>query len=143
MTRRSLRSRAAAGARTLAGRAAAAALQPARIGFLSLIALGLSLLPALAASRAIGNASGVTVIAVMLIVPLWAVTVTEWPIGLRRVQAAIALLIGLVGVGLAAAFTPVQIGDIGEGAPTAELILTFFAATALRVVPTRLIPQRG
>jgi UDP-glucose 4-epimerase len=136
-------SRRTAGARTLAGRAAAAALQPARIGFLSLIALVSSLLPALAATRAIGQASGVTVVAVMLIVPLWAVTVTEWPIGLRRVQAAIALLIGLVGVGLAAAFTPVQIGDIGEAHRTAELILTFFAATALRVVPTRLIPQRG
>jgi hypothetical protein len=127
----------------MAGRAAAAALQPARIGFLSLIALVSSLLPALAATRAIGQASGVTVVAVMLIVPLWAVTVTEWPIGLRRVQAAIALLIGLVGVGLAAAFTPVQIGDIGEAHRTAELILTFFAATALRVVPTRRIPQRG
>ena len=91
-----------AGARSLAGRAAAAALEPSRIGFVSLIALVSALLPALASTREVGAATGITLLAVMLMVPLWSVTVTEWPLPLRRVQAAIAVLIGLVGVGLAA-----------------------------------------
>ena len=85
----------AAGARSLAGRFATAALEPSRIGFVSLIAVVSSLLPALVSTRRVGDAAGVTLLVVMLMVPLWAVTVTEWPLPLRRVQAAIALLIGL------------------------------------------------
>jgi UDP-glucose 4-epimerase len=130
-------------ARTLAGRIAATALQPARIGALALIALVSALLPALAATREIGEATGVTLVAMTLIVPLWAVTVTEWPIALRRVQTTIALLIGLIGVGLATVISPGQIANIGEAHRTAVLILMFVAATGLRVVPTRLLPQRG
>src|SRR3954451_4043561 len=72
-------------ARSLAGRAAAAAVEPSRIGFVALIALVSSLLPALAATRDVGDATGVTLLAVMLMVLLWSVTVTEWPIALRGV----------------------------------------------------------
>ncbi len=136
-------SRRTAGARTLAGRLAAAALQPARIGFLSLIAIVSALLPALAATREIGEATGVTLTAMTLMVPLWAVTVTEWPIGLRRVQAAIALMIGLIGVGLATVLTPEQLGELGEAHRTAALLVTLLAGTALRVVPGRLADERG
>jgi hypothetical protein len=78
-----------------------------------------------------------------LIVPLWAVTITEWPIALRRIQTTIALLIGLIGVSLATTLSPGQIANIGEAHRTPVLILTFVAATGLRVVPTRLLPQRG
>jgi UDP-glucose 4-epimerase len=136
-------SRRTAGARTLAGRLAAAALQPARIGFVSLIALVSAMLPALAATREIGEATGVTLIAMTLMVPLWAVTVTEWPIALWRVQAAIALLIGVIGVGLAATITPEQIGELGEAHWTAALVVTLLAGTALRIVPGRLLDERG
>ena len=136
-------SRRTAAARTLAGRFAAAALQPQRIGFLSLIALVSALLPALAATRQIGDATGVTLVAMTLIVPLWSVTVTEWPIALRRVQTALALLIGVVGVCVATAITPQEIGELGEAHWTAALLLTFLAGTALRVVPGRLLDERG
>jgi UDP-glucose 4-epimerase len=135
--------RRAAGARTIAGRLAGAALQPGRIGFVALIALVSSLLPALAATREIGEATGVTLLAMTLIVPLWAVTVTEWPIPLRRVQVSIAILIGVIGVGLAAVFTPEQIGELGEAHWTAEIILTFLFGSALRIVPGRLLQERG
>jgi UDP-glucose 4-epimerase len=135
--------RRAVGARTIAGRLGAAALQPARIGFVALIALVSSLLPALAATREIGEAAGVTLIAMTLIVPLWAVTVTEWPIPLRRVQASVAILIGVIGVGLAAVFTPAQIGELGEAHRTAEIVLTLLAGSALRIVPGRLLHERG
>ena len=133
----------AAGARSLAGRFAAAALEPSRIGFVSLIAVVSSLLPALASTREVGAATGVTLLAVMLMVPLWSVTVTEWPLALRRVQAAIALLIGLVAVGLSATLTPEHLGDLGQAHWTAELVFTLLAATALRVVPARLLHQRS
>jgi UDP-glucose 4-epimerase len=135
--------RRAVGARTIAGRLGAAALQPGRIGFVALIALVSSLLPALAATREIGEATGVTLIAMTLIVPLWAVTVTEWPIPLRRVQVSVAILIGVIGVGLAAVFTPEQIGELGEAHWTAEIILTFLFGSALRIVPGRLLQERG
>ena len=90
-----------------------------------------------------GDATGVTLLAVTLMVPLWSVTVTEWPIPLRRVQAAIAVFIGLIGVGLAATLTPEHLGDLGEAHWTAELTFTLLAATALRVVPARLLPEEG
>ena len=67
---------------------------------MSLIAVVSSLLPALVSTRQVGDAAGVTLLVVMLMVPLWAITVTEWPLPLRRVQAAIASLIGIVAVGL-------------------------------------------
>ena len=130
-------------ARSLTGRAAAAALEPSRIGFVALIALVSSLLPALAATRDVGDATGVTLLAVTLMVPLWSVTVTEWPIPLRRVQAAIAVFIGLIGVGLAATLTPEHLKNLGEAHWTAELTFTLLAATALRVVPARLLPEEG
>jgi UDP-glucose 4-epimerase len=133
----------AAGARSLAARFAAAALEPSRIGFVSLIAVMSSLLPALASTREVGDATGVTLLAVMLMVPLWSVTVTEWPLALRRVQAAIALLIGVVAVCLSATLTPEHLGDLGQAHWTAELVFTLLAATALRVVPGRLLQQRG
>lgn len=136
-------SRRTARARGLATRGAAAALEPSRIGFVSLIALVSTLLPALVSAREIGAATGVTLLAVMLMVPLWSVTVTEWPVQLRRVQAAIALLIGIVGVGLAGTVTPERLGDIGQAHWTAELIFTLLAATALRIVPARLLQERG
>jgi UDP-glucose 4-epimerase len=132
-----------AGARQLAARGAAAALEPSRIGFVALIALMSSLLPALASTRDVGDATGVTLLAVMLIVPLWSVTVTEWPIPLRRVQAAIAVTIGVIGVLLAATLTPEHLGDLGEAHWTAELTFTLLAATALRIVPARLLEQEG
>jgi UDP-glucose 4-epimerase len=131
-----------AGARTFASRIAAAALEPSRIGFVALIALVSSLLPVLAATREVGDATGVTVLAVMLMVPLWSVTVTEWPIHLRGVQVTIAIVIGLIGVGLAAALKPAELGDLGEAHWTSELLLTLLFGTALRIVPTRLL-QRG
>jgi len=136
-------SRCVAGARSVAGRAAAAALEPSRIGFVSLIALVSSLLPALASTREVGAATGVTLLAVMLMVPLWSVTVTEWPVPLRRIQAAIALLFGLIGVGLAATLPPERLGDIGQAHWTSELVFTLLAATALRIVPARLLQERG
>jgi UDP-glucose 4-epimerase len=132
-----------AGARSLAARGAAAALEPRRIGFVALIALVSSLLPALAATREVGDATGITLLAVMLMVPLWSVTVTEWPIQLRRVQAAIAVVIGLIGVALAATLTPEHLGDIGQAHWTAELTFTFVAASALRIVPARLLQEEG
>jgi UDP-glucose 4-epimerase len=132
-------SRRTAGARTLASRIAAAALEPSRIGFVALIALVSSLLPVLAATRQVGDATGVTLLAVMLMVPLWSVTVTEWPIALRRVQVTIAVGIGLTGVILAAALTPTQLGDLGEAHWTAALMITLLAGTALRIVPSRLL----
>jgi UDP-glucose 4-epimerase len=135
-------SRRTAGARTFASRIAAAALEPSRIGFVALIAIVSSLLPVLAATREVGDATGVTVLAVMLMVPLWSVTVTEWPIPLRGVQVTIAVVIGVIGVGLAAALTPAELGDLGEAHWTSELVLTLLFGTALRVVPTRLL-QRG
>ena len=133
----------AAGARSLAARFAAAALEPSRIGFVSLIAVMSSLLPALASTREVGAATGVTLLAVTLMVPLWSVTVTEWPLALRRVQAAIALLIGAVAVCLSATLTPEHLGDLGQAHWTAELVFTLLAAAALRVVPGRLLQQRG
>jgi UDP-glucose 4-epimerase len=135
--------RRAVGARTIAGRLGAAAMQPGRIGFVALIALVSSLLPALAATREIGEATGVTLIAMTLMVPLWAVTVTAWPIPLRRVQVSVAILIGVIGVGLAAVFTPEQIGELGQAHWTAEIILTFLFGSALRIVPGRLLQERG
>ena len=135
--RRALGAR-AAGARTLAGRLGAAALQPARLGFAALIALVSSLLPALAATRGIADAAGVTLLAMTLIVPLWSVTVTEWPIHLRRVQGAIAIMIGLLGVGLAATFTPEQLGEVGEAHRTAALVLMLSAGSRCAIVPARL-----
>ena len=133
----------AAGARSLAGRFATAALEPSRIGFVSLIAVVSSLLPALVSTRQVGDAAGVTLLVVMLMVPLWAITVTEWPLPLRRVQAAIALLIGILAVCMDATLTPEHLGDIGQAHWTAELAFTLVAATALRVVPARLLQQRG
>ena len=79
----------------------------------------------------------------MLMVPLWSMTVTEWPLPLRRVQAAIAILIGVLAVGLDATLTPEHLGDLGEAHWTAELVFTLLAATALRVVPARLLQERG
>jgi len=131
------------GARGLAVRAAAAALEPSRLGFVSLIALVSTLLPALASTRAAGAAAGVTLLAVSLMVPLWSVTITEWPIPLRRVQAAIALLFGIVGVGLAGTLSPEHLGEFGASHWTAELVFTLLAATALRIVPARLLQERG
>jgi UDP-glucose 4-epimerase len=128
----------AAGARTLAGRLGAAALQPPRLGFAALIALVSSLLPALAATRGIADATGVTLLAMTLIVPLWSVTVTEWPMHLRRVQGAIAIMIGVLGVGLAAIFTPEQLGELGEAHWTAALVLMLLAGSLLRILPGRL-----
>jgi UDP-glucose 4-epimerase len=130
-----------AGARSLAARAAAAAIEPSRIGFVSLIALVSSLLPALVSTRDVGDAAGVTLLAVMLMVPLWSVTVTEWPIPLRRVQAGIAVVIGLIGVALAATLTPEHLGDLGEAHWTSEMTFTLLAATALHIVPARLLQQ--
>jgi UDP-glucose 4-epimerase len=132
-----------AGARSLAARAAAAAIEPSRIGFVSLIALVSSLLPALASTRDVGDAAGVTLLAVMLMVPLWSVTVTEWPIPLRRVQAGIAVVIGLIGVALAATLTPEHLGDLGQAHWTAETTFTLLAATALHIVPARLLQEEG
>ncbi|MEO8690086.1 MAG: NAD-dependent epimerase/dehydratase family protein [Solirubrobacteraceae bacterium] len=128
-------------ARSVAARAAAAAVEPSRIGFVSLIALVSSLLPALASTRDVGDATGVTLLVVMLMVPLWSVTVTEWPLPLRRVQAAIAVVIGLVGVALAASLTPEHLGDLGQAHWTAEILFTLLAATALHIVPARLLQQ--
>jgi UDP-glucose 4-epimerase len=130
-------------ARSLAARAAAAAVEPSRIGFVSLIALVSSLLPALVSTRGAGAATGVTLLAVTLMVPLWSVTVTEWPLPLRRVQAAIAVIIGLVGVALAATLTPEHLGDLGQAHWSAEIAFTLLAVTALRVVPARLLQERG
>jgi UDP-glucose 4-epimerase len=130
-------------ARTLAARIATAALQPARIGLVALIALVSALLPALAATRQIGEATGVTLIAMTLIVPLWAVTITEWPIALRRIQTTIALLIGLIGVSLATVISPEQLGELGEAHWTAAVIVTLLTGTALRVVPGRLLDESG
>jgi UDP-glucose 4-epimerase len=135
--------RRAAGARTIAGRLGAAALQPARIGFLALIALVSSLLPSLAATRAIDDATGVTLLAITLIVPLWSVTVTEWPLQLRRVQAGLAILIGVIGIGLAAVFTPEQLGELGETHWTAELTFMLVGSSLLRIVPSRLAQEDG
>ena len=135
--------RRAAGMRTLAARLGAAALQPARIGFLALIALVSSLLPALAATRGGSDATGVTLLAMTLMVPLWSVTVTEWPIPLRRIQASLAILIGVVGVGLAAVFTPEQLGELGEAHWTLEVTLTLVGSSVLRIVPGRLLHERG
>jgi UDP-glucose 4-epimerase len=135
--------RRAAGARALAARLAAAALQPARVGFLALIALVSSLLPALAATRGSEDAAGVTLLAIALMLPLWSVTVTEWPISLRRVQVSIAILIGVVCVGLNAVFTPAQLGELGETHWRLEIVLALGAAMALRVVPGRLLQQRS
>jgi UDP-glucose 4-epimerase len=132
-----------AGARTIAGRLAAAALQPGRVGLVALIALVSALLPALAATREIGEAFGVTLIAMTLMVPLWAVTITEWPIALRRVQVAITLAIGVIGVGLATVITPEQLGELGEAHRTAALTVTLLSGTALRIVPSRLLDERG
>ena len=127
----------------LARRFGAAALQPARVGFLALIALISSLLPALAATRGSEDAAGVTLLAIALMLPLWSVTVTEWPIALRRVQVSIAILIGVVAVGLNAVFTPAQLGELGETHWRLELLLAFTAAMALRVVPGRLLHERS
>jgi hypothetical protein len=82
-------------------------------------------------------------LAITMIVPLWSVTVAEWPIGLRRVQVSIAILIGVVSVGLNAVFTPEQLGELGETHWRSELLFTLAAATALRVVPARLLHERG
>jgi UDP-glucose 4-epimerase len=133
----------AAGARSLARRAAAAALEPTRIGFVALIALVSALLPVLASTREIGDATGVTLVAVMLMVPLWSLTVTEWPIPLRWIQAAIAATIGVFGVVLAGTLTPGQIGELGEAHWTGALVFTLLAGTALRIVPSRLLRERG
>ena len=62
---------------------------------------------------------------------------------LRRVQASIAILIGVIGVGLAAVFTPEQIGELGEAHWTAEIVLTLLSGSALRIVPGRLLQERG
>ena len=75
--------------------------------------------------------------------PLWSVTVAEWPIGLRRVQVSIAILIGVVAVGLNAVFTPAQLGELGETHWRLELVFAFTAAMALRVVPARLLQERS
>ena len=75
--------------------------------------------------------------------PLWSVTVTDWPISLRRVQVSIAILIGVVAVGLNAVFTPAQLGELGETHWRLELLLAFTAAMALRVVPGRLLHERS
>src|SRR3954451_8477999 len=129
-----------AGARRLAGRMAAGALDPWRIGFVSLIAVVSSLLPSLAATRGIGAAAGVTLLLVMLILPLWSVTVAEWPVALRRVQAGIAVLIAVVAIVLSSILTPEHLGDLGQAHWFGVLVFTLLAATALRV-PARL--QRG
>jgi hypothetical protein len=78
-----------------------------------------------------------------LIVPLWAVTITEWPIALRRIQTTIALLIGLIGVSLATVISPEQLGELGEAHWTAAVIVTLLTGTALRVVPGRLLDESG
>jgi len=131
----------AANARRLAARLAAGAFEPWRIGFVSLIAVVSSLLPALAATREVGAAAGVTLLAVMLILPLWSVTVVEWPAALRRVPAAIAVLIALVAIVLSSTLTPEHLGDLGQAHWFTVLVVTLLSATALRVVPARLQAQ--
>ena len=133
----------AAGARSLARRAAGAALEPANIGFVALIGLVSALLPVLASTRDIGDATGVTLVAVTLMVPLWSLTVTEWPTTLRWIQAAIAASIGFVGVVLAATLAPNQMGELGEAHWTWALLVMLLAGTTLRIVPGRLQRERG
>ena len=127
------------GTRRLAAMVAAVARNPAAIGGVALVAVVSAAISAILGAREETQAADYTAISLALIMPLWPLTVIDWPATHRRLQAVLAAVTGVVGV-LTLAVLNVT---VGADAPHQSriglvLLLSVLVTSLLRVVPRRL-----
>lgn len=132
--------------RRIAGRLAAIAADPLTLGLASLLAIVSALLPVVTASNSRADAVGVMALALVLLLPLWAVSVGSWPANLRRTQAVLAGGFGALGVLLSTSLSPEQLADVGRTRAitiTLALLLLASVARAARSRSARGIEERA
>jgi UDP-glucose 4-epimerase len=112
-------------------------------GAVALIAVASAALSVILGSREEAGAASLTVIALALLLPLCSLTVVMWPEEHRRLQGALALLLGAFGVVLLGVVSSLS-GDAGLHAVrlTFAVVLSAWLTSALWAVPRRLATSR-
>jgi UDP-glucose 4-epimerase len=127
------------GMRRAATRLATVAGDPLYVGAAALIAVASAAVSAILGTADDTRAANCLVVALALLIPLWSLTASAWPVDRRRLQAAVVALGGAASVvvlGLVSSDT-----DVGT-LHASRVLLLLFASTAatgvLRAVPRRL-----
>ncbi|WP_320671841.1 NAD-dependent epimerase/dehydratase family protein [Patulibacter defluvii] len=123
--------------RRAVARVAAIARDPLTIGLVSLIAIVSTLLPAVTATHGRADALGVMTLALVLVLPLWAIAAGDWPEALRRAQRTLAASLGVLGVVLSTSLTPEQLADVGRSRATTVTLVLLLAVAVVRGVRAR------
>jgi UDP-glucose 4-epimerase len=127
------------GMRRAATRLATVAGDPLYVGAAALIAVASAAVSAILGTADDTRAANCLVVALALLIPLWSLTASAWPVDRRRLQAAVVALGGAASVvvlGLVSSDT-----DVGTLHPSRVLLLLLASAAAtgvLRAVPRRL-----
>jgi hypothetical protein len=125
--------------RRAATRLATVAGDPLYVGAAALIAVASAAVSAILGTADDTRAANCLVVALALLIPLWSLTASAWPVDRRRLQAAVVALGGAASVvvlGLVSSDT-----DVGTLHPSRVLLLLLASAAAtgvLRAVPRRL-----
>jgi UDP-glucose 4-epimerase len=131
-------------ARRLAATLTGVTRNPVAAGALALIAVLSAAVGVILGAREEAQAADFTILALALLMPLWALTVGEWPTVHRRLQAALTVLFGafavvLLGVLSAAPGT----GGVHPARITLAVALSACLTSALRVLPRALAASRA
>jgi UDP-glucose 4-epimerase len=124
--------------RDVARRAAGAAVEPAVAGFAALVAVAAAIVAVTLGTSEESQAATLTFTGLALMLPVWSLTMTAWPVGHARLHTVLITAFALAAVGLLGILSARPPGPFHPASELVWLVLCGSLASALQALPRRL-----
>jgi UDP-glucose 4-epimerase len=123
---------------SLAQRMIGAVVQPGATGLAALVAVAAAIIAVILGTSEESQAATLTFTGLALMLPVWSLTATTWPSGLRRLQTALIVVSAIGAVGLLGILSARPPGPFRPDHALVWLVLCGSLASALQALPRRL-----
>jgi UDP-glucose 4-epimerase len=123
--------------RAFAARMAHAVSEPATVGFAALVAVAAAIVAVILGTVEESQAATLTFTGLALMLPVWSLTMTQWPTVRRRLQTVLIALFAVAAVGILGLLSSRTAGPFHVRSALLWLVLCGSVASALQVLPRR------